>query len=508
MNLVPSNIFSLSSLLSVSAILWLFGIALGISYMILPGYIFAIALVLCLIFVVGFLRPEYAFYLFIFVLIEEMVHFFIVIPPLYEVRIYPYQLPLFATALGLIAAKISSREDSRKTPVTALLWVVVISEMVSGIWAPSGEMAFWLSIILLSNLILYYVTVNVVVNEDILRKSVRVWIAAGVATSIGITLSQWIDESKTIFFTNHSGIKLAFQELLSRPAGLAGVDHAAGFVSTALFMALGSMTFEKGWKVKAFYLLIILFMLYGAVLTTSRGVIIGIVGAYLFFIYIHGLFKGKFIRYSVLFTVLTILVVLMAKPGFIDRMLIGFGYTGALIFSDNSYNGTEASTETGEGFSGMEIRKIWWENALQEMIRHPFKLLFGLGTGGFYYYSAGGNTVTSPEVNSISFAFFYEMGIWGVFLLILLAYLVVSNLYHYLKNAKKSYASAMLFAATTAMIAETGIHGLIDYDLSSYGSKFFWFPLGFAMAILNIVKDENAQPVEQIHEMEEDITAA
>ena len=72
-------------------------------------------------------------------------------------------------------------------------------------------------------------------------------------------------------------------------------------------------------------------------------------------------------------------------------------------------------------------------------------------------------------------------------------YVIVRNIYHYLKNAERSYSYYMLIATTSAMIAETGIHGLIDYDLTSYGAKFFWFPLGFTMAVLNIVKSENPQ---------------
>lgn len=478
-------------------VLWLFGILLGFSYLMAPGYIFAITLIVCAIFIVALIRPEYGFYLLIFILIEEMVHFFIVIPPYYEVRIFPYYLPIVATAASLIAAKIANREALRKTPVTALLWLTVIGEIISSIWAPNREMAFWLSVMLLLNLMLYYVIINIIVSENILKTSIKVWIAAGSATAAGVITSQWIDELKIIFFTNHSGIKLAFQEHLTRPSGFAGVDHAAGFVSTAFFLTLGSMMYEKRWKVKAVYLLIMLFLLYSVVLTTSRGVIIGLAGAYIFFISVHAGFKSKFIRYSLILMISTVFLVLLAKPGFIDRMLIGFGYTGQLMFSDTeSYHGTEAATESGEGFSGMEIRMLWWKNALEEMIRHPFKLFFGLGIGGFYYYSQGGTTVSSPEVNSISFAFFYDIGIFGIILFILLIYLIVSNLYHYLKNAKRSYSYYMLLAATTAMIAETGIHGLIDYDLTSYGAKFFWFPLGFTMAVLNIVKKENVQPIE------------
>lgn len=139
--------------------------------------------------------------------------------------------------------------------------------------------------------------------------------------------------------------------------------------------------------------------------------------------------------------------------------------------------------------SGMEIRKIWWENGLHEMVKHPYKFLVGLGNGGFIYYSNGTNTVTSPEVNSISFAFFYDMGVFGVLLLIILMYLIVKNIYFYLRNAKRDYYYYMLLGSVAALITESGVHGLVDYDITSYGSKYLWFPLGFTMAVVNIVKE-------------------
>jgi hypothetical protein len=470
------------------------GILLGLSYLIMPAYVFVSGLTVCIIFIVALIRPRYGFYLLIFIFTEEMTHFFINLPPYYIIRIFPYELPLVATAVGLILTKIANREAFVKTPVTGLLWAIVIAEVISCIWAPSGQMAFWLSVILLSHLAVYFLIINIVVSDNILRTSIKVWIASGIVGAVGIIASQWIDFSNTIYLTSRSGIQVAFQELLSRPSGFAGSNHIGGLASTAFFLALGSMMYEKRWKVKIVYLLILTLLLFGVILTASRGVFIGLIGAFIFYISAHIRFKKKFLRYSIAMMVLTLVLVLLSKPAFIDRMLIGFGYTGNLVFSDvESYSGNEAETSTGQGLSGMEMRNLWWKNALDEMVRHPLKLFFGLGIGGFFYYSGGGNTVTSPEVNSVSFAFFYDIGIVGIILFIFLAYVIVKNLYYYLKNAQESYSYYMLLAATTAMIAETGIHGLVDYDLTSYGTKFFWFPLGLTMAALNILKCENPE---------------
>lgn len=465
------------------------GVVLGMIYLAAPWYVFAVSLASACIFAVGLFKPEYAFYLVLLALVEEMVQYFISYPPYYEIRIYPYQLPVLAGILGVIMSSVARRKPLRESPVTSVLWIVVVFEAVSMVWAPHFGIAVWLSVMTFMNIALFYLVLNTVVDEATLRRTTYIWIFAGVAVATAIILSQWIDVEKTIYLTKGSGLKMAFQEQVDRPAGLGGVDHVAGYVSMAVFMALGSMAYEKRWKVKAVYFILIMYMLFGIILTSSRGVIIGLTSAYLFFIFINPGFRNRFIRYSFIFFVLFIFTVLLVKPGLIDRMLVGFGYTGKLLFSEKTFTGNEADTSQGQGLSGMEIRKIWWENGLHEMVKHPYKFLVGLGNGGFIYYSSGTNTVTSPEVNSISFAFFYDMGVFGVLLLIILMYLIVKNIYFHLWNAKRDYYYYMLLGSVAALITESGVHGLVDYDITSYGSKYFWFPLGFTMAVVNIVKE-------------------
>jgi cell division protein FtsW (lipid II flippase) len=80
------------------------------------------------------------------------------------------------------------------------------------------------------------------------------------------------------------------------------------------------------------------------------------------------------------------------------------------------------------------------------------------------------------------------MGVFGGVLFILLFFIIALSITRLLRTAEKNYVYYMLLGATSALIAETGIHGLIDFDLTSYGSKYFWFPLGFTMAVLNLAK--------------------
>lgn len=211
-------------------VLGLCGILLGFSYLLAPADIFTAALIACAIFIIAFIRPEYGFYLILFFLAEELVHYFIRIPPWYMVRIYPYEPILVVTAVSLILAKISTKETLKKTPITALLWIIVITEIISCIWAPNTTMAFWLALILLLNLTLYYITINIIVSDNILKTSIKVWIAAGIVAAGGVIASQWIDFTETTYLTANSGLTLAFQEVADRPSGFGGSNHIGAFI--------------------------------------------------------------------------------------------------------------------------------------------------------------------------------------------------------------------------------------------------------------------------------------
>jgi hypothetical protein len=477
-------------------ILWLCGVILGLGYLVLPKYIYFLTVIIALVFVVGFLKPEYTFYLMFLIIVEEMIHIFITIAPIFQVRYFPYQIPLLATIIGLIAHSFLRLREINRTPLDIVIWLLWGMEMVSILWAPNVEVAMHHFFFLTTNLMLYYAIVTIIENEAILKKLIKVWIFAGVASSLGVILSQWIDLGELISFSKTSGISLRFGLHADRPAGVAGTDHVAGFMSTAGFMVLASMAWDKRTKVRILYTMILLFLLVGIILTRSRGVLFGFVGGYFFFLFIHSDLRKNFLKFSAIGLVVLSITILLTAPGFIDRILIGFGYTGKLYLTDGNsyYQGTEAATELGEGLSGLEIRYVWMVNGLREMVDHPLKIIFGLGISGFIYYSGGHNTVTSPEANNSFLAFFYDLGLFGVILLIVLIHILLKNFIYFIKvTDRRSYVFYMLIGSTTAMIAETGIHGLVDYDLTSYGSKYVWMPLAVTMAIMNILKTEIAK---------------
>lgn len=462
----------------VVAVLWAFGAGFGLAFIALPKILFLVLAVTTPLLLAGILRLEYLFYLFILTFAVEYANIYFDIGKTRYI-FFPFNFLSVFIAFGYLVARATGRIEKRvSTPADKILLLIVAYQLVSILWVPDYGIAFYLALMLVFNYFVFIVSGAVIRDEASLRRIVNVWIFAGVLIGTGIMVSQWWQYHTIVKLTRNISSYIGFILTASRPAGVGYVDVVAGFDVSAFFLALGSAFYSReGWK-KVLFSVITMYLLYCVVLTTSRGAFISIIAGLMFFVMINPFTKGRFLKYMVLFSLLSVFVVLLAKPGFIDRILIGFGYNGTLLFSDISYS---ASSAAASGVSGMDQRTEWWTKGLNTMFKEPLTLIFGLGLGGFFYH------VKNLE-HSIPLAFFYEMGAMGVVFYIILFTIMAVNIYNAVRKPSSTYSHQMLLASSTALVAIVVVNGLIYFDLVS---RFFWFPLGFVTAVLNLAKRES-----------------
>jgi O-antigen ligase len=135
----------------------------------------------------------------------------------------------------------------------------------------------------------------------------------------------------------------------------------------------------------------------------------------------------------------------------------------------------------------MSYRKKIWKKAFKETIHHPYKLVLGLGIGGFITYSEAIYT------HSIWLSFFFDMGITGILILCALAIILISNFWRCLRRAKRTDSYYLFLVFGIALFAVVGVQGLIDFDFYSYTAKMFWFPLSIFCASYNVIMSENPE---------------
>lgn len=469
----------------IQVILWLAGISVGVTYLILPWYTFlTIFSVSCLIYIIS-KKIEYGYYLILLSIAVERI-FLVVHLRDVDFFILPH---IFFLLLTLLVWTVSThRQDSERREdlsIYIILVTVVIYESFSLLWAQSLTLGLMLVFSLFFNFSLFYLAIAILKDNASLKRLARVWVVIGIIVATGVILSQWLDYEEKIGLNKYLTLKLAFGEITNRAAGFGGPAHEAGFLVFPIFILIGNLFASDSFSKKLFHLLIMGYLIVGLIVTASRGALIGMLGGVLLLFLIHPFAKSKFIRYSLLFTFLVSLTILIAKPSYIDRIMVGFGYSGQLYFSDEG--NTYATSSDTSKLSGMKQRISWWETALNKMQDRPYKLLLGLGVGSFIIYTKAFGT------HSVPLSFFFDMGLTGAILLIFLVIILYKKFSYYIKYGRLTYCYYIFIVSVAAFVGDVGIHGLMDYDLSYYGSKMFWFPLGYVCALLNIMKSENPQ---------------
>lgn len=462
----------------ITIILCCLSILIGVSYVVLPLDLFSLLLMLSLAGLAGLVNLNLAFYFFLLTLILEYVYLYATISTT-KVMFFPYKYFILVVIVSYFLSRLSGKIEKRETmPLDTVLIIVLFYQCVSIMWAPSTTIGVVIIITLLFNYLTYFAPGALIKDEAVLKNVVRLWILSGVITASGIILSNYYTGEYDIAFTKYSGFHMGFVEAGQRPAGFAYGNTAAGFVITSMMLVLGTIHLKKTIGGIALSMLSVMFMLYSVLVTASRGAFLGLFGSFIFFILFNPRLKGQVIKYFFVTILFTVVVILVAKPDFINRLLVGFGYEGTLYFTGGE---TFTSTSKTAGVTGMGLRTQWWQNALEQMVEKPIRLLSGLGVGGFFYYNG-------ELEHSVYLSFFFEMGVIGLILLIFIITILASNISRYLRCWQEdSYAATILLPATAGLIAMIGIQGLINFDLVT---KYFWFLLGFVMAIISMIEKE------------------
>lgn len=470
-------------------LIWIFGVTISVLSLFINFYVSILSLATLALIAAIFAKPVFGFYLLLLTLIEEQVQFYVMVQPYVTIKYYFHLLFLYPTCLGWLMARSAGLMDKRPyNSLDTLVILVVIYQAISILWAPSFEVSLLTLIVLFSNFLLYYLPGALVRDQQILKNCINLWIITGVIVGIGVLLTNndFIHIGGTTIINKDMGFQYTFKWHNYRASGFAGSDSAAGFLILASSFAIGAMIMAKEWKKKLMYLLLIIFMFYCNIVSTTRSTMFGNVALFLIFILLDPFYRKKFIKYFFITVVVACLVILLAKPGMVDRTLVGLGIIESPIFFEKDI----LRVETIESVSGLGIRMIWWKEALEIMLEDPLLLFLGLGLSGFVYHT------TSPCVNGLFWAFFFDMGLFGTILLIFFLISLYATFKPYLVKVnykEMGYPSVMLIAGILGYIADTGIHGLVDYDITGPGSRLVWFPLGFIMAVLNIVRTKELE---------------
>ena len=370
------------------------------------------------------------------------------------------------------------RTPTSLPPLTPFVAAIAALNILGLAWAPHTRLAVGQVATLAFDVLLFFAVVAAVSNEKRLRTLVWSMVLSALLVCAAMFCGAWYDWAGTIHLGR--GVELNFElfseERWGRIGGLCSANQAGGFLVMTVFLTMGLSRLYRRWQRAGLVFLAMLFLTF-VVVSSSRGAILGFCGAAGTFLLLHPASRRRILSRTTLLVLVLAGAILAGKPSFIDRMLVGFGYSGPLLFSEKKTSGSVANT------SGSGARFRMWKDALSVMADRPELLLLGLGPGGFIWHTR------EPEVHSLWLAFFFDLGLLGGLIGILgLATLSVA-LAQAFKNTQPGPARTLFIAAVVGGLAELGIHSLIDHDLTSPVSRFAWLYLAIVAAALGVVRN-------------------
>jgi hypothetical protein len=426
-----------------------------------------------------------------FTLIIACANLFYLVVGTLQFHFYPYYFPLLFTCLGMLAragqGRLALASRSAFLPVFLLVFA---AETATLLWTPHPAWGAANIVRLLLNILLYWCVLVLCDSRRRLDGLLKTVLASALMTSIGVIVSMYYEFDLHRYLTSKWALELHFYTI--RAGGIESWNQSAGLLSVASFLAAGYAVLARTPLRRAGWGLTAMFFFCTMLLPASRGALLGFLGAAVLLILALPATRRVFLRKTTLFVVVLIAGMLITTPGYIDRLLVGFGYTGELIFSEK-----KSSSDSDSDATGLSTRFKIWAEGFRSLAKHPGAVLAGLGAGGFTY------NVKVFEVHNVYLAFYYDMGLAGLFLLALLGFVFLSRtvpVYHAFQArlarppgesgpASADFALVQFYAVLTALIAEVAVHGIVDYDLTSFVSRYAFFYLALYDVALRLARE-------------------
>ncbi|WP_428564510.1 MAG: O-antigen ligase family protein [Solidesulfovibrio sp. DCME] len=401
-------------------------------------------------------------------------------------QFFPAMLMLPPVVLGFLAKAADGprRTPLRRqgvTPLAPFVLAVVTLHLAGLAWAPHVNFALGQVATVCFDAVFFWVLVAAVSDARRLRALCLAITASAVLVCATMVCGALYDWAGTIRLA--TGISLNF-ELFSearwgRIGGLCSANQSGGFLVFATFVTIGLALLHRRLVRLLLCLLALVFLTF-VVVSGSRGAILGFLGAAGTFMALHEPTRRRLLSRSTLLALALVAAILCGKPSFIDRMLVGFGYDGPLIFSQKK------KSESSSNVSGSGARFRMWKQALSVMADRPELFVLGLGPGGFIWHTR------EPEVHSLWLAFFFDLGLLGGLAGLLGLAVLAASVVMALRRAPPGPVRTLFVAVVVAAVAEVGLHSLIDHDLTSPVSRFAWLYVAVLAAALRVARTLSA----------------
>ncbi len=443
-------------------------LCLGSAQVFAPYYVLPVLLASILLMVM-LINPEISYYI---IVISS-----VVLAP-FTVNIYyskylteQMYLPNFIIFSALISLMLSistrARASYYSTPVTPPFLFFIFFGLISLLWTHDRVHGLYQLGRLINFYFLFSFSVFIIQSRDILRRSLWVWIWAGIVLSGGTILGRFLTiDPHMISITSDITMVIGFGDSESlRASSMATTAVTAAGLNICILIALGMYFIAEKQSTKRLLIFLILFMMTGMVLPRSRLGVISLLIGLVFFYSRFPQYRKNLIKVSFAIFIVVFLIYFATAADRLEQALER--WLGIVV----SYAKKEATTLNRLGI---------WATGFDKLIN---SYGIGMGLGGLKKY------LNVPHAHNIYLSVLFDLGFIGLWILIWLITSLVNTIRNSIKTCRNPSCRILLWAYGGGLIA-VGIHGLTDFEYS-----FSVFPevplfLGLIMATVRLAAQE------------------
>lgn len=437
----------------------------------LPWYSALLILLLALSTVLFFMRPGYALYLLIFLVVVtgEQPHLVFKGSWATVVDRISILVPfLVACGAGRLAIDFLARTKAPgyRSFFHTALFLLIIYACSSIYWSSNWFHSIVQLAVLLINILVYFFVVNSITDLSRHRKVMWCVILSGAAVTVLSYCLKYMAAARLLIpIEKGTLVQMIIPGGAWRLTALGwSQNDLALTLNFILPIVLGMFLLEKRTRVKVALMSSAIMMLSAILLTMSRGAVLALIVAEHFFFLASSTIRKKIIRN------LAVAYLVLATVFCLQLFLIGETRTPRVL------------EVGGKGAFGFSSRFKLWQTGLQELISSNG---IGMGIGGFNFHCS-----PTPHAHSIYFDFLFDLGIIG-FITAVCAVVLIFRFMLEETGVQEDYIQTMRLSVLAGLLS-IGVHGLIDFG---YTSTHIWLFFALSMATCCLCRTEKGAPV-------------
>lgn len=371
-----------------------------------------------------------------------------------------------------------------------LLLILIGWIFLSILWSPSTSCSIYSLVLFLIHLLIYLMLITLLKTEQELNIALMSFFATSVVIAVTMLISVLPIPSLNIeeFYTLNKwlDLKAIFSGNTMRAAGLTDEKHGSEYIAISI---IGSMFFWRHIKDKKRKLLLgcsLVLFGFAFLFAQSKSAGAGLLAGILILSIATKKNRARFIRNSFRFVTIFILIFgiflisqssLLSHRGINKEQMLPTIYASSSQFQDATHT-----------------RLKWWNTCYKEIVRNN-AYLYGLGIGGCGYAinrSELQHVVTVANPHSVYLSIFFDLGIIGVSLFLLLVLLSTIKIFCLIRLLNDSNEKEMLLALLCSAVI---IGVLAITEVSYYQNVSIWVLFGVGVSAFRLIDSQQNKTI-------------